>query len=71
VVVSYFEWTQNRRGESWTLEEVREKLQVYMDDAWARVAKEARERKVDTRTAAYIVALQRLQAVYHERGIFP
>ena len=71
VVVSFFEWTQNRRGESWTLEEVREKLQVYMDDAWARVAKEARERKIDFRTAAYIVALARLQAVYNERGIFP
>jgi glutamate dehydrogenase (NAD(P)+) len=71
VVVSFFEWTQNRRGESWTLDEVRAKLQVYMDDAFARVAKEARDRRIDTRTAAYIVALTRLQAVYQERGIFP
>jgi glutamate dehydrogenase (NAD(P)+) len=71
VVVSFFEWTQNRRGESWSLEEVRAKLQVYMDDAFARVAKEAKDRRIDTRTAAYVVALSRLQAVYHERGIFP
>ena len=71
VVVSFFEWTQNRRGESWTLEEVRAKLQAYMDAAYGLVAKTARERKIDSRTAAYIVALGRLQGVYQERGIFP
>jgi glutamate dehydrogenase (NAD(P)+) len=71
VVVSFFEWTQNRRGESWTLEEVRAKLQVYMDAAYARVAAAAKERRIDTRTAAYVVALERLQRVYSERGIFP
>jgi glutamate dehydrogenase (NAD(P)+) len=71
VVVSFFEWTQNRRGESWTIEEVREKLQVYMDGAYARVRAVATEKKVDMRTAAYVVSLTRLQAVYHERGIFP
>ncbi len=71
VVVSFFEWTQNRRGESWALEEVRAKLQSYMDEAFANVSRTARERKVDSRTAAYIVALIRLQNVYRERGIFP
>ena len=71
VVVSFFEWTQNRRGESWPLEEVREKLQVYMDNAYAEVAKIARARKIDSRTAAYVVSLTRIQDVYHERGIFP
>jgi glutamate dehydrogenase (NAD(P)+) len=71
VVVSFFEWTQNRRGESWPLEEVRLKLKRYMDAAYASVAAIARERKVDTRTAAYIQALTRLQNVYSERGIFP
>jgi glutamate dehydrogenase (NAD(P)+) len=71
VVVSFFEWTQNRRGESWTLEEVREKLQVYMDGAYARVRAVATEKGIDMRTAAYVVSLKRIQEVYHERGIFP
>jgi len=71
VVVSFFEWTQNRRGESWTLEEVRGKLQSYMDAAYAQVMATARERTIDARTAAYVVSLARLQAVYRERGIFP
>src|SRR5258706_13843427 len=71
VGVSFFEWTQNRRGESGALEEARAKLQSYMDEAFANVSRTARERKVDSRTAAYIVALIRLQNVYRERGIFP
>jgi glutamate dehydrogenase (NAD(P)+) len=71
VVVSFFEWTQNRRGESWPLEEVRLKLKRYMDAAYANVTTVARDRKVDMRTAAYIQALVRLQNVYNERGIFP
>ena len=71
VAVSFFEWTQNRRGESWTLEEVRTKLRAYMDQAYSQVAQVAAERKLDTRTAAYVAALTRLQNVYRERGIFP
>jgi glutamate dehydrogenase (NAD(P)+) len=31
----------------------------------------AREYNTDWRTAAYIVALSRLEKVYRERGIFP
>ncbi len=71
VAVSYFEWTQNRRGESWPLEEVRTKLRSYMDSAYSQVEQVARERRIDTRTAAYVVSLTRLQNVYRERGIFP
>jgi glutamate dehydrogenase (NAD(P)+) len=71
VVVSFFEWTQNRRGESWPLEEVRAKLKRYMDNAYASVRAIAKERKIDMRTAAYVQALTRIASVYHERGIFP
>jgi glutamate dehydrogenase (NAD(P)+) len=71
VAVSFFEWTQNRRGESWTLDEVRAKLRTYMDSAYVRVKDVARERRIDNRTAAYVVSLTRLQEVYRERGIFP
>jgi len=71
VVVSFFEWTQNRRGESWPLEEVRGKLKRYMDAAYAQVRAVATERKIDMRTAAYVQALTRIASVYHERGIFP
>jgi glutamate dehydrogenase (NAD(P)+) len=71
VIVSYFEWLQNKRSEFWDLEEVDDKLHKKMLKAYDKVSTVAREREVDWRTAAYIVALTRLQSVYRERGIFP
>jgi glutamate dehydrogenase (NAD(P)+) len=71
VVVSYFEWLQNKRSESWELEEVDEKLHKKMTRAFERVRDTAEEHRTDWRTAAYIVALSRLERVYLDRGIFP
>jgi len=71
VIVSYFEWLQNKRSESWELQEVDCKLYRRIIDAYARVRETAREYRVDWRTAAYVVALARLEKVYRERGIFP
>jgi glutamate dehydrogenase (NAD(P)+) len=71
VIVSYFEWLQNKRSEMWLLEEVDTKLHRHMVSAYRRVRDTAREFDTDWRTAAYIVALRRLAVVYKERGIFP
>ncbi len=71
VVVSYFEWLQNKRSEKWDLEEVDSKLFKKITAAYARVRDTAKEYDVDWRTAAYIVALGALEKVYKERGIFP
>ncbi len=71
VIVSYFEWTQNKNSEHWDLEEVDAKLKkrILRSYRGARVA--AEKYKTDLRTACYIVALERLQSAYSERGIFP
>ena len=71
VVVSYFEWLQNKRSEFWDLEEVDCKLHKKIVSAYARVRDAAKKFNTDWRTAAYIVALSRLETVYKERGIFP
>ena len=72
VIVSYFEWLQNKRSESWELEEVDTKLYKRMIYAYQRVRNTTQEfDRLDWRTAAYIVALRRLEKVYKERGIFP
>lgn len=71
VVVSYFEWLQNKRSEFWDLEEVDAKLLRRMSTAYQSVRDKARDLNVDLRTAAYIIALSRLETVYKERGIFP
>jgi len=71
VVVSYFEWLQNKRSEFWDLEEVDKKLHKIITAAYKKVSDAAKQYKADWRTAAYIVALSRLHLVYKERGIFP
>jgi glutamate dehydrogenase (NAD(P)+) len=71
VIVSYFEWLQNKRSEKWDLEEVDTKLFKQIVGAYERVKQAASKYDTDWRTAAYTVALSRLQVVYKERGIFP
>ena len=71
VIVSYFEWLQNKRSEVWRLEEVQSKLERTMGESYERVAKAVKDYKTNHRTAAYIVALKRLEILYKERGIFP
>ncbi|MGQ9708128.1 MAG: Glu/Leu/Phe/Val family dehydrogenase [bacterium] len=71
VIVSYFEWLQNKRSEFWELQEVDCKLYKKIVAGYQRVRETAQKFKVNWRTAAYIVALSRLEKVYRERGIFP
>ncbi len=61
VTVSYFEWYQNMHNEKWGLEKVRTELKQKMVDAFDKVWNIAEEKKVNLRTAAYILALQRIQ----------
>jgi len=71
VTVSYYEWVQNKRSESWTLEEVDTRLEKAMKRAYHEVVEFARQKKSSLRVAAYAVALQRISAAYGEREIFP
>lgn len=71
VTVSYYEWVQNKRSESWTLEEVDHRLEKAMKKAYREVGELARQKKCSLRVAAYAVALQRIAAAYGEREIFP
>lgn len=71
VTVSYYEWVQNKRSESWTEEEVDTKLEKAMTRAYREVSDFSNKHKVDRRVAAYALALARIEAVYKEREIFP
>lgn len=71
VIVSYLEWLQSKRSEAWDLEEVETKLRRRMTQAYDRVRDTTLARATDWRTAAYVVALTRLEAVFKDRGIFP
>lgn len=71
VTVSYYEWVQNRRSEQWAVEEVEERLEKAMLDAFDRMSQFAKTHNCSNRIACYGVALQRLAQVYLDREIFP
>ena len=72
VIVSYFEWLQNRSAQRWSLEDVDFKLRDTLWQACDAVADlRAELESPSRRDAAYAVALRRLQVVYQQRGIFP
>jgi glutamate dehydrogenase (NAD(P)+) len=76
VCVSYFEWVQNNENEQWDLAEVNQKLQARMERATDAVLDRQAEVKasgsaLDLRTAALLVAVERVARVALERGIWP
>ena len=79
VCVSYFEWVQNNENEQWDLEEVNNKLRVKMERATSGVIEKRdqinrskpSEGDIDLRTAALIVAIERVAEVAQQRGIWP
>ena len=71
VTVSYFEWAQDIQGFFWPLEEVNSRLERVMVRSYADVHKVAVEKKVHNRTAAYVLAVQRVVDAVKTRGIYP
>ncbi len=71
VTVSYFEWAQDIQGFFWTLDEVNQRLERTMVRSYGDVHKEAQARKVHNRTAAYVVAIQKVVDAIQRRGIYP
>jgi glutamate dehydrogenase (NADP+) len=68
VTVSYFEWVQNKAGYYWTLEEVQQKLQDIMLDAYNNIYAINHEKRCGMRTAAYVYALKRLAEAIEAGG---
>ncbi|HKN07642.1 MAG TPA: Glu/Leu/Phe/Val dehydrogenase [Thermoplasmata archaeon] len=71
VTVSYFEWAQDIQGYFWPLSEVNQRLERVMVQSYNDVHKVAVERKVHNRTAAYVLAIQRVVDAIKIRGIYP
>jgi glutamate dehydrogenase (NAD(P)+) len=70
VTASYFEWVQNRHGYFWAEDEVNERLEAKLMAAFETVVKTARRYRVDLRTAAYAVAIDRVATVTRMRGMY-
>jgi glutamate dehydrogenase (NAD(P)+) len=71
VVVSYFEWVQNRAQFYWELDEVEKRLELYMRRASDLVLAKTKTYDCTPREAAFIVGVERVASAIEKRGIFP
>ena len=71
VTASYFEWAQALQGYPWDEEIVAERLRQRMDAAFTSVWTRAQVLGVGMRTAAYVVAVERVAGALAARGLFP
>jgi glutamate dehydrogenase (NAD(P)+) len=69
VTVSYFEWVQNLQQFRWTAERVDRELSTIMASAYEAVAALAAEKRTSLRTAAFMVAIQRVARAVEMRGV--
>jgi len=70
VTVSYFEWVQDRQGFFWNEQLVNERLEEIMVNSFNDIVGFADKHKVNNRTAAYMVALDRVAFAIRLRGIY-
>lgn len=68
VTVSYFEWVQNKAGFYWDLEEIHKRLESIIVPETRNVWRIKTEKGVDMRTAAYILALDRISSAIAAHG---
>jgi glutamate dehydrogenase (NAD(P)+) len=70
VTVSYFEWVQDRQGYFWNEKMVNERLEEIMVNSFNDVVAYAEKHAVYNRTAAYMLALDRVALAIRRRGLY-
>jgi glutamate dehydrogenase (NAD(P)+) len=71
VTASYFEWAQARQGYPWEDQAVAERLRQRMEHAFTAVWARSQTLGVSMRTAAHVVAIERVADAIAARGLFP
>jgi glutamate dehydrogenase (NAD(P)+) len=71
VTVSYFEWVQDFSSFFWTEEEINARLDKILIGAFGRIWSDARKHGIPLRTAAFVVACERVLAARELRGLYP
>ena len=71
VIVSYFEWVQDKQNYFWSAEEVKENLNSILMRAITEVAENASSKKVTWREAANMIGVGRVAEAHRLRGLYP
>jgi glutamate dehydrogenase (NAD(P)+) len=70
VTVSYFEWVQDRGGYFWDEETVNKRLEAIVTRSFREVVGLSERHKVNTRIAAYMLAIDRVSTMHRLRGMY-
>ena len=68
VIVSYYEWLQNRKCEYWKQEDVLTRLDKKMIETYIKVSEYSTKNNVSLRQASYILSLRNIEKVYSKKG---
>lgn len=71
VIVSYFEWAQNRAAIAWTLDEINERMRRQILSAASHVWDRAAADGISQRLAAHAIAVERVAEATRLRGLYP
>ncbi|NDB31545.1 MAG: Glu/Leu/Phe/Val dehydrogenase, partial [Actinobacteria bacterium] len=71
VIVSYFEWVQDKQNFFWSADEVKENLNSIMMRAINEVAETSVSKKVTWREAANMIGVGRVAQAHRLRGLYP
>jgi glutamate dehydrogenase (NAD(P)+) len=71
VIVSYFEWAQNRAALAWTLDEINDRLRRQIVAAADAVARRSESDGIAPRLAAHSIAVERVAEATRVRGLYP
>jgi glutamate dehydrogenase (NAD(P)+) len=71
VIVSYFEWVQDKQNYPWNAEEVKTNLNSILMKAFHEVEQMATSRKVTWREAAHMLGVARVAEAHKLRGLYP
>jgi glutamate dehydrogenase (NAD(P)+) len=71
VTVSYYEWVQDFNNFYWSLDEINANLEKHIARALNEIYAVADDKKIDLRTAAYVLAISRINESTNLRGLYP
>ena len=71
VIVSYFEWVQDKQNYFWSADQIRENLESMMMKAFGEVRQTVKESKVSWRDAAMMIGVGRVAEAHKLRGLYP
>ncbi|MDD4885816.1 MAG: Glu/Leu/Phe/Val dehydrogenase, partial [Thiomonas sp.] len=71
VTVSYFEWVQDFSSFFWDEDDINARLDKILGNAFARIWETSDQLKISLRTAAFVVACERVLQAREERGLYP